>query len=186
LIITIPTRKNWFSITVMLFWLGGWACGELTMVGIGAMFLFGGLVGWLGHDPDASAAGLAAVAGMSVFWLFWFAIWTIGGLFALYFLLWQFTGVERIEVDAQAITLRRLVLNIGRPRTYLAEHIKDLRAVANPPYWWWWSSRMYYWGWMFGLIAFDYGAKTIHCGSGVDEAEAKAIVKTIRERFPHY
>ncbi len=70
LIITIPTRKDWLSITVMLFWLGGWACGELTMVGMGAMFLFGGLVGWLGNDPDASAAGLAAVAGMSVFWLF--------------------------------------------------------------------------------------------------------------------
>jgi len=186
LIITIPTHKDWLTITLMLFWLASWACGELTVVGMGAMFLFGGLVGWLGNSPDASAAGLAAFAGMSVFWIFWFVIWTIGGLFALYYLLWQFTGAERIEVDTQAITLRRLVLNMGRPRIYLADHVRDLRTVANPPYSWWWSSRMYYWQLMFGSITFDYGAKTIRCGSGVDEAEAKAIVKTMQERFPQY
>ncbi len=169
----------------MLFWLAGWAYGELTMVGMVAMFLFGGLVGWLGNDSDASTAGLAAVAGMSVFWFFWFALWTFGGLFALYFLLWQFTGVERIEVDAQAITLRRLVFNMGRPRTYLADHVKDLRSAANPPYGWW-SSRRYYWGWMFGTIAFDYGARTIRCGGALDEAEAKHIIRAIQKRFPHY
>jgi len=187
LIITIPTHKDWLSITVMLFWLASWACGELTVVGMGAIFLFGGLVGWLGNSPETSAAGLSAFVGMSLFWSFWFVIWTIGGLFALYYLLWQFTGAERIEIGAQTITLRRLVLNMGsRPRTYLAEHIRDLRTVANPPYSWWWSSRMYYWQWMFGSINFDYGAKTIRCGSGVDEAEAKHIIKTIQERFPRY
>lgn len=186
LIITIPTHKDWLTITLTLFWLASWACGELTMAGIGAMFLFGGLVGWLGNSPDASAAGFTAFAGMALFSGLWFLIWTLGGLVALYFLLWQFTGVERIEVDAHAITLRRLTLNMGRARTYLAEHIKDLRSVANPPYWGWWSSRMYYWQWMFGSISFDYGAKTIRCGSGVDEAEAKAIVRTIQERFPQY
>jgi len=184
LIITIPTYKNWLSITVTLFWLASWACGEATMVGMGAMFLLGGLLGWAGNSADASAA--AAFAGMALFSVPWFLIWTLGGLVALYFLLWQFTGVERIEVDAHAITLRRLTLNMGRARTYLAEHIKELRAVANPPYWGWWSSRMYYWQWMFGAISFEYGAKTIRCGSGVDEAEAKAIVRTIQERFPQY
>jgi hypothetical protein len=187
LIITIPTRKDWLMIFVIVFWLFGWACGEITAVGMGAMFLFGGLVGLFSQSAESSAAGITAFASISLFSIFWFAIWTIGGLFALYYLLWQFTGVERIEVDAQAITLRRLVLNIGHPKTYLAEHIKDLRTAASPPYsWWWWSSRMYDWGWMFGTIAFDYGARTVHCGGTIDEAEAKHIIKAIQERFPHY
>jgi hypothetical protein len=33
-------------------------------------------------------------------------------------------------------------------------------------------------------IAFDYGAKTYRFGAGVDEAEAQAIVDTLRERWP--
>ena len=32
-------------------------------------------------------------------------------------------------------------------------------------------------------IAFDYGAKTYRFGRDVDEAEAKEIVKTIKNRF---
>lgn len=77
--------------------------------------------------------------------------------------------------------------NLGRTKTYLAEHVKDLRVVSmnNYLYWWWWRS-MYFWGFMDGSMAFDYGAKTFHLGSGVDEAEAEDIIKAIQERFPHY
>ncbi len=37
------------------------------MVGMVAIFLFGGLVGWLGKSPAAAAAGLATVAGSRCF-----------------------------------------------------------------------------------------------------------------------
>ncbi len=187
LIITIPNRKDWLTISVMVFFLLSWACAELTMLGMGAMFLFGLLLGWGSSGAESAPAGVAAFVGTSLFGLFWFALWTFGGLAAIVYLLWLLTGAEKIEVDARAITVRRLILNIGRPKTYLAEHIKGLRAAANPPYsWWWWSSRMYYWGWLAGTITFDYGARTIRCGSGIDEAEAKAIIRTIQERFPQY
>ena len=33
-----------------------------------------------------------------------------------------------------------------------------------------------------GAIAFDYGAKTVYVGSGIDEAEGEMIVRRIRER----
>jgi len=40
------------------------------------------------------------------------------------------------------------------------------------------------WGLTGGHIAFDYGAKTYRFGAGVDEAEAKQIVKQIVDRYP--
>jgi len=186
MIITIPNRKEWFTITMTVFGLVTWLIGEIMIIGFGAMILFGTLLGWGGEAGMAEGFAalifaVAVIGTVSLMWLF-------GGLASIVLLLWQFTGVERIEVDAQTITVRRLILNLGRPKVYRAEHIKELRTVANPfsSSWWLWSSRMYYWGWAWGMIAFDYGARTIRFGGGVDEAEAKDIVKAIQERFPKY
>jgi hypothetical protein len=112
----------------------------------------------------------------------------VGALYVLYLFLWQLTGVERIEVDSQAITVQHLMLKsfrVGRSKIHAAEHIKDLRTVPSSTPLWWWRS-MYLWNFMDGSIAFDYGAKTFRYGSGVDEAEAKGIIKAIHERFPQY
>jgi hypothetical protein len=35
-----------------------------------------------------------------------------------------------------------------------------------------------------GRIAFDYGAKTVHFASAVDEAEAKLLIERLRARHP--
>jgi hypothetical protein len=36
------------------------------------------------------------------------------------------------------------------------------------------------------MIAFDYGARTFHFASGIDEAEAKQILQKIVTRYPRY
>lgn len=186
MIITIPYRKEWFTITMTAFGLATWLIGEIMIMGFGAMILFGALLGW--GSEGGAAEGFAALIVAVVVSGSLFLMWSFGGLVSILVLLRQFTGVERIEVDAQTITLRHLVLNLSRPKVYLAEHIKALRTASSPfsSSWWLWSSRMYYLGWAWGIITFDYGARTIHFGSGVDEAEAKDIIKAIQERFPQY
>jgi hypothetical protein len=37
-----------------------------------------------------------------------------------------------------------------------------------------------------GLIAFDYGSRTVRFGAGIDEAEAFDLVKRVTGRFPQF
>jgi hypothetical protein len=37
-----------------------------------------------------------------------------------------------------------------------------------------------------GLLAFDYGSKTIRFGGGIEEAESKQVLSEITTRFPQY
>ena len=44
---------------------------------------------------------------------------------------------------------------------------------------------MEFWGFSGGSVAFDYGHSTHKFGSGLDEAEANHIIKTVKEHFNH-
>jgi hypothetical protein len=46
------------------------------------------------------------------------------------------------------------------------------------------GGNMAWYGFLPGSIAFDYGARTIRFAAGLDEAEARALVERINERFP--
>ncbi len=95
--ITIPSRKNWFIILFLGFWLMGWAFGEIMVLGIIGTSVFAAAVG---KTPDASAGFL----GVSGFLLFWLAGWTVGGGYAIYLFLWQVTGKEVVDVSFSGIT----------------------------------------------------------------------------------
>lgn len=104
---------------------------------------------------------------------------------SVYAWLWHVRGKEIVQVDATAITLTRRVLGLERPRRYLASHVRDLRAVprggmAGDPSMWQ----------AFGIdpctLAFDYGARTVRFGVGLDEAEARQIVAAVGARFAGY
>ena len=45
------------------------------------------------------------------------------------------------------------------------------------------SSSLQLWGIGGGVIAFDYEARTIRFGAGLDEAEAKEVVTAITQRY---
>ena len=193
LIITIPSRRHWFLTVYLVLLLGVFAAIALPVGGmllVGALFPLAGLLGGSGSAVNEAVVSMViAGCGMGLSLLAFVGMLLAGGLYVLYLLLWQLTGVEKIEVDSQAITVQHLMLKtlrVGRPKIHSAEHVKELRAVpSNTAMWWWWRS-MYLWGLMDGSIAFDYGAKTFRYGSGVDEAEAKNIVRAILERFPQY
>lgn len=167
LIITIPSRRSWPQIAFLGFWLIGWTLGE-----------FG------------ASNNLITEEGLDSFTIVWLIGWTLAGAFVVYALLRQLSGEEIIGVSNQAITISRTVLGFGfSPQEYSAEHIKALRMSVptdtnDRP--WWTRRRSQLYGLEKGSIAFDYGARTMNFGSGLDEAEALAILTEIRKKFPRY
>ncbi len=84
LIISIPSKKDWLGILVTLFWVVAWSFVEFFI----GRFLFSGKAA--SDDPS----------GTPYFFLVpWISIWTIGGAFVIYYLLWQLFGIEEIQIN---------------------------------------------------------------------------------------
>jgi hypothetical protein len=111
----------------------------------------------------------------------------LASLYAMAVLLWLLFGVEVIKADRAGIKTRRQVFGLGRTREYDGDHIRHLRTAPMV------YATTYrnnftsgYLGLTGGQIAFDYGAKTVRFGGGIDETEARMIVDTIAQRFHRY
>ncbi len=164
-VIRIPAKRNWFIVCFLLFWLCGWAAGEIAV--------FASLFFHQGKAPEP-------------FLIIWLLGWTIGGSLALFFVLWQLGGREVITISPVALVLQRELFGRALPRT----RDYDLAAVCNvrlspmaynPMDF---RSGLAFWGIGSGWIAFDYGAGTFRFGAGVDEAEARTILEEIGNRLP--
>jgi hypothetical protein len=154
--IVIPTKKNWFAVVFLCAWLGGWFFGE-TMA-----------LGQLGKADTASG-----------FVLFWLIGWTVGGAAALFAVLWQLAGRERIDVSAGVLTVGREILSVRISRQYDLANVKNWRLAALPAG----SSAQQANAMTFtGRVAFDYGLKTRKFGIGLDDAEANYLVGVLSQR----
>jgi hypothetical protein len=158
LAITIPARRHWFLMLFLPLWLCGWFMGETSAI----------------HELVKGDGG----AGM--FLVVWLTMWTVGGAIALLTLAWTIAGKEVLAVGSGLLTHRRQIGPIGITRAYDAHQVRDLRVTPVPEPRWGRSQNPF--SITDGPIAFDYGAKTIRVGAGVDEAEAKSLVETLRER----
>ena len=170
--IIIPGPRQIFAALFMLFWLGGWLFGEVMVGGI----LWKALRSWASWlYPTSSLPERAALGFEHLFLLVWFVMWTVGGAFVIYQLLWNLAGRELIWIDATGLRIRRDVLGFGVTRFY------DLNAVSNLRVAPWEPLRRRQRG---GKIRFDYGAKTVAFGESMDEAEARLLVADILRYFP--
>lgn len=125
------------------------------------------------------------ILNVSLF-IIWFVFWNLLGAILLYNLLWQLIGREEIQITNQSITVSQVILGYKRSKEYLAEHIRDLdiawasmndllfRRMSIPI------------GANFGMIAFDYGARTFKFAGVIEEAEAKQIIAEIQRKYPQY
>ena len=160
--IIIPAGRNLFAVVFLGVWLVSWFVGEVTAIA-----------------AITSTGNLAADA----FLLLWLTFWTIGGYFAAYTWLWMLVGKERILMGASTLCVKRDILGLGRTRTYELFRIRELRVVAQAdvPR----VPRVAFrpWGATGGLIAFDYGGKTIRLGGAIEAAEARMIVERMKARF---
>jgi hypothetical protein len=167
----IPAQRNWFVTLFIMAWLGGWTFGEIAVGGH--------ILRLLGHPPSSVQNGAPAL-----FLIFWMVGWTLGGLWALTMLAWQLVGREEVRIESGALGLRVAVGPIGRTREFDLLQVRRLRAAPVvlprnrramvPPLF----------GSRDGSVAFDYGARTYRFGSGLDEAEAAALVKDLTPMLP--
>ena len=163
--IIIPARRNIFLFAFLTFWLCGWAVGEVMA-------------------PLSFFTSANKDPGAAVFIFVWFCAWTIGGGLAIYVWLSQLRGREIISATSTSLSIKRDVFGYGRTKHYDPAEIRALRVsplTLNP---FDFASGMAFWGIGGGAIAFDYGSRTFRFGSGLDEAEAKAIVQRITDRVP--
>jgi hypothetical protein len=159
----IPTKRNWFLIFFMGFWLSMWAVGEIM---VPTQFLKGEMPGIT-----------------TIFLLTWLGCWTVGGAFAIYMWLWNLMGRQIITVHGHALTTRRDIGGYGFDKEYDLAQVRDLRVSVMGFKAWDFSASLQFWGLGGGVVAFDYGAKTCRFGTGLDEAEAKLVVGKITGRY---
>jgi hypothetical protein len=158
--ILIPAQKNLGVIIFLGVWLCGWAFGEIFAI----ITVLGG-----GTDTDI---------GVKAFMLVWLFGWTIGGYFAFKMAIWSLIGKEIITVEHGQLTIDKKGAIFYSPKSYDVSDIKALRVQedvydSN-------NRRNTVNGFNnTGTIRFDYGMKTIKFGSGIDEAEAKAIIEKL-------
>ena len=161
--IVIPCGRSLFIILFLGFWICCWAVAEVM---VPAQFLNG--------DAPSENMSLMVV---------WLAVWTIGGMVAIYAWLWQMMGKEIVTVHGQTCTTRRDIGGFGFNKEYDLGQISNLRTepVGFSPLSV--SSALQLWGIGGGVIAFDYGARTYRLGAGLDDTEANQAVTAIKKRY---
>ncbi|MCB9198575.1 MAG: hypothetical protein H6600_08950 [Flavobacteriales bacterium] len=116
-----------------------------------------------------------------IFMLVWVTIWTVAGLFVMFFILWQILGFEIIIVTHQGIRIEKTVLGIGSKNNYDIGSIKDLMFNDNPTP----EVRKgkYQPGFVKnsgGKIKFSFGTETIQFGNNINREEAEFLFDKIK------
>lgn len=153
--IVIPARRHWIVIVVAPVWLTIWS---IAIAGATREVL-------TGHGRGLGIGFLAV----------WLAGACLGGGFVLYTWLWNAVGREIVGLRPGLLTVRRDVAGTGRTREYDLLEVRAMRVCPSSPDEAWGAS-MRCWLGGAGTIAFDYGAKTVRFGDGIDEAEAALVV----------
>ena len=160
--IVMPSRRNMIMAAFIGFWLAFWIYSVFGML----PQMFAGLPSAKGTPPPLP------------FLVVWSVFWLIGGAFGLALFAWTVAGNERVTIDTDTFAVRREAFGLGLTRRYALASVRALRVVDDAAF----GSPFFGFGRgdPFGLrsgsLAFDYGAKTIRFGSGVDAAEAKYIL----------
>lgn len=160
--VQIPTKKNWFVITFLMVWMGGWFIGEVSVITV----LFT-------NDTPLFA---------NVFLLFWLTAWTIGGLFTMRTILWLIAGLEIIKVEDGILEIGRQILNFKKTKKYQITEVRYLaiNPVSINDIWGMGSQRNIFSFNNNGVIKFDYGLKTLKFGGGIEEAEGRLLIETLK------
>ncbi len=158
--IEIPARRNWFVIPFLMFWLCMWTVGGIM-------------------------AFTSLLSDFSLFLIFWLCGWAIGWIFAAATISWQLTGKELVRTVGHDLEVGYQMLGFKRMKLYRGADVRKLSVdAAGNLMRHFQISIPFYHGANFGTLKFDYGAKTFRFGSGVEEAEARAIIAKLAPKIP--
>ncbi|MCB1494025.1 MAG: hypothetical protein KDJ77_19845 [Rhodobiaceae bacterium] len=161
--IVINADKNWFIILFFCFWLVGWAFGWITV-----------------------AASLVSGLDSSLFLVAWLFMWTLGGLFAGSVIIWSLFGRQHVIADRKTLSLAWSAIVPIRTLNYDVKQIRNVRADVQKFSYFFRTSIPNPFSTRYGSVAFDYGTRTVRFGINLDDAEAEAIVDTIREHMKRW
>jgi hypothetical protein len=159
--VTIRPRSQWSLRALLTIWMVGWLGGELVAL----YSLFQG----------ASTGRLA-----------WLALWTVAGAVVATVIAWNVYGCEVVDIKGRELELHRLLALADLTQRYDLALVNGLRLdpghdvfddheLAVPPYPRGWTRH--------GALAFDYGAKVVRFGQGLDETDARALLVHVKARI---
>jgi hypothetical protein len=161
--ITIPVRKKWFAIIIKCVWLTGWLVGEVM-----ALFVVVGSLVSLAMPPP--------------FLLIWSIGWTIGGIWVIRWLVWEFEGKEQILVEREVLTLEKTGAGYLRVKAFHLHAVQHLGLyVVDKDDWFGPRYPSEFKIGQTGVLQFKYGDDTIRFAHQVDTHEAEEILRCIRE-----
>lgn len=157
--ITIPSIRVWIVIVFLIFWMGGWLFGEVSVIRI-----------LMQSDTPAFA---------NAFLMFWLLCWTVGGGFVVFVIANMLGGKEVIAVERGELRIFRGVWGVGRKKVYDISEIRNLQV--NPEVY---GSQLLsqmrsIYKLNSGTLKFDYGMKTVKFAAGIDEAEARFLMEKL-------
>jgi uncharacterized membrane protein len=173
--VTLPAKKSIFQIMWTTIWLI-WYCIIFFMV----LFIVFQFYRIYELEKITSTGGQATnlLIFTSLFFLPFYLMLVGFGAFGLQTFFWLLVGKEIIEANSATLKITRQIFSKKKTREYFAQDVKDLRI--------WEKHSLFESSIVYrkiqgekGVIAFDYGAKTIRFGSKIDEAEAKLIISEI-------
>lgn len=96
---------------------------------------------------------------------------------AIFLFIWLrlIKGFEVIKISGNSFILEKKIPFWTRSKRYNLENVKALR-ISN--------TTASIWNMPGGSLSFDYGAKTVRFGIGLDEAEARMILIDIQQKYP--
>jgi hypothetical protein len=168
----LPWRKSWFKIFLLL-----------PSVVIGIYIIFFSPV-WQAFIYD-SVTLLLFLPFLAILLLF-------GGL-TLTELLWQFRGLEIVEIAKNRVTIKHQIFGINISKNLRANKIDGVFVSKKGEEYWLVFNRDYeFLNFKKGALAINYGKtlwgspRTYRFGSILNREDAKRIVQLIHERFPQY
>ena len=117
------------------------------------------------------------------FLLFWLCAWALGWVFAASTIAWMIWGSEVLAVVGRDLEVSTQIGPWSRRKIYRGTELRDLKVGEPSPFQTFrldnplLASR-------FGMIRFDYGARTIRAGASLEEAEAKMVVERLVKKLP--
>jgi hypothetical protein len=155
--IVIPSAKNAFLIIGLLV---------SPLVTIFGIIFLGGIIIFGNIGP--------AVIILILFLLLWIAI----GTFNFVILAWNLAGEETLIIDSSEMRTEKTVIGLHFRKAFHTLDMTAFRVISHA------GLRNYYESYYFvnvGRIAFDYGMKTYRVGQGLNEVEARQLIKLIKE-----
>jgi hypothetical protein len=128
---------------------------------------------WLGGwTAGGISIGRQLLHSFVAFNAFWMCGWALGEVMVTYALIRMLGSLDIIEATSGTVAIRKEVFGMGFSKHYSQQEIRDLRFLPESG-----SGKKH----SESSIAFDYGAKTVKFGDGIDESEAKQLIATIRQ-----